>query len=46
MKQSWRNLGISEGQNRKKRRAKVGDLRFLRISEASEGVRVKVNVSK
>lgn len=44
MKELWRNLGIEEGQNRKNWRARVGEVRDLRISEASEGVRVSVRV--
>lgn len=39
MKGSFRKLGMWEGQNRKKRRARWGQDRDLRISEASDGVR-------
>lgn len=46
MKQSWRNLGIEEGQKRKNWRARVGDWSDLRISETSEGDRVTVRVSR
>lgn len=39
MKELWRKLGICEAQKWKNFRAKVGDLRDLRTSETSEGVR-------
>lgn len=46
MKELWRKLGIFEGQKWKNFKANVGDLRDLRISEISEGVRLTLKVSR
>lgn len=46
VKASCRNFGILSGQNRKNWRARVGDLRDLRTSEASEGVKDRDKVSR
>ena len=44
MKASWRKLGKWEGQKWKNLRERWGELRDLRINDASAGVRARVRV--